>query len=82
MPPPVPTRVAATNEHPTAFPPVEKPTPTRNLDIAIYQGLLSVFDEMTHAERLEFVELALLFKDLDAEGRTRLVDEANRLRGR
>jgi hypothetical protein len=69
-------------DRPTAFPPAEVPTPTKNLDIAIYQGLLSVFDEMSHEERLGFVELALLFKELSIPDRQRLVEEANRLRGR
>ncbi len=69
-------------ERSTTFPPVEAPTPTKNQDIQLYQGLLSVFDEMNHAERLDFVELALLFKELDVPGRTHLVSEANRLRGR
>lgn len=64
------------------FPPVEAPTPAKNQDIQLYQGLLSVFDEMSHSERLDFVELALLFKELDIPGRAHLVAEANRLRGR
>jgi hypothetical protein len=69
-------------ERPTLFPPVEAPTPTKNQDIALYQGLLSVFDEMSHEERLGFVELALLFKELDVPGRARILEEANRIRGR
>jgi hypothetical protein len=77
--PPPPPRP---RERITSFPPVEAPTPSKNLDIAIYQGLLSVFDEMNHQERLDFVELALLFKELPAEDRRRLMNEANRLRGR
>lgn len=80
--PPVFSQTFAKAERPTAFPPAEVPTPTKNQDIALYQGLLSVFDEMNHEERLDFVELALLFKEMDVPGRQRLVEEANRLRGR
>jgi hypothetical protein len=89
--PPVPTitqrlpKVPAPPRPPeriTEFPPFEAPTPTKNLDIAIYQGLLSVFDEMNHQERLDFVELALLFKELSPGERQVLVEDANRLRGR
>ncbi len=50
--------------------------------MAIYQGLLSVFDEMGHVERLDFIELALLFKELPPSERQWLIEEANRLRGR
>jgi hypothetical protein len=48
----------------------------------MYQGLLSVFDEMSHVERLDFVELALVFKELPPADRQWLVEEANRRRGR
>jgi hypothetical protein len=48
----------------------------------MYQGILSVFDEMSHVERLDFVELALVFKELSPEDRVWLVNEANRRRGR
>lgn len=70
------------SERPTDFPPAEAPTPTKNLDIAMYQGLLSVFDEMTHVERLDFVEFALLFKEMTPADRQWLVEEINRRRGR
>ncbi len=70
------------DERTTAFPPAEAPTPTKNIDIAMYQGLLSVFDEMSHVERMDFVELALVFKELTPANRLWLVEEANRLRGR
>lgn len=88
LPPPLPrvpftsTQTFAKGERPTAFPPVEAPTPTKNRDIAMYQGLLSVFDEMSHVERLDFVELALAFKELTPEDRQWLVDEINQRRGR
>jgi hypothetical protein len=51
------------------------------LAVSIYQGLLSVFDEMTTEERLEFVELAFVFSELGPEDRKALVELANRLKG-
>lgn len=90
-PPPPPRKLSPTSlvsqtfakaDRPTAFPPAEGPTPSKNQDMAIYQGLLSVFDEMGHVERLDFIELALLFKELPPSERQWLIEEANRLRGR
>jgi hypothetical protein len=51
------------------------------LAVSIYQGLLSVLDEMTTEERLEFVELAFVFSELGPEDRKALVELANRLKG-
>jgi hypothetical protein len=44
-------------------------TPARNETAALFQALLSVFDQMTQPERFEFVELARTFASLGAHKR-------------
>lgn len=44
-------------------------TPARNETAALFHALCSVFDEMTQAGRLEFIELARYFVELGPEGR-------------
>lgn len=60
--------------------PIETPTETRGLSVAIYQGLLSVFDEMTQEQRIEFVDLAFVFSQLGPEDRKSLIELAERLK--
>lgn len=74
------------------FPPREKstapgwdselPTPRKSTDLTIYQSLLSVFDEMSHEERVDFIELGFLFKDMPAEVRRRVINALERARGK
>lgn len=71
-PPPPPTPTAPFHEKPTSSKPHEQ---------TIYQSLLSVFDEMTIEERLEFIELAFLFKDLTPEARKRILKETELAHG-
>lgn len=47
----------------------EPPTKQKNVTASVYQSLLSVFDEMTPEQRMEFVDLASRYAALD--GRTR-----------
>jgi len=54
----------------------ERPTPRNSQDLTVYQGLLSVFDEMTTTERYDFIELAFLFKGLTPEERRKIIVEA------
>lgn len=58
----------------------ETPTTAKGLAVAIYQGLLSVFDEMTAEQRMEFVELAFVFSQLGPEDRKALIELAERLK--
>lgn len=58
----------------------ETPTASRGLSVAIYQGLLSVFDEMSQDQRMEFVELAFIFGQLKPEDRKALIELAERLK--
>lgn len=48
--------------------------------MAIYQGLLSVFDGMTQDQRMEFVDLAFVFSQLGPEDRRALIELAERLK--
>jgi hypothetical protein len=41
---------------------------------AVYQSLLSVFDEMTDEQRMEFVEMTAVYSSLTAGARKDLVD--------
>lgn len=66
------------SDRPTAFFD-EAPTARKNQTIAVYQSLLSVFDELTQAQRLELTELIYHYKDLPPEGRQQLLELAKRL---
>jgi len=52
----------------------EPPTRQKNVVASVYQSLLSVFDEMSPAQRMEFVDLAARFAALDADARAGLID--------
>jgi hypothetical protein len=52
----------------------EPPTKQKNMTASIYQSLLSVFDEMTDDQRMEFVDLASVFSSLTTGARKDLVD--------
>jgi hypothetical protein len=52
----------------------EPPTRQNNQTASIYQSLLSVFDEMTDQQRMEFVDLASIFASFTAGAREDLVD--------
>ena len=52
----------------------EPPTRQKNVVASVYQSLLSVFDDMTPAQRMEFVDLAARFATLDADARAGLMD--------
>lgn len=52
----------------------EPPTKQKNATAAIYQSLLSVFDEMTDEQRMEFVDLASVYSSLTAGARKDLVE--------
>lgn len=58
----------------------ETPTKPKGATLAIYQGLLSVFDDMTDQQRIEFVELAFVYGQLSDEDRRALIDLANYLK--
>ncbi len=47
----------------------EPPTRQKNVTASVYQSLISVFDTMTPAERMEFVDVAALYAGLDANAR-------------
>jgi hypothetical protein len=52
----------------------EPPTKQKNQTASIYQSLLSVFDEMSDDQRMEFVDLASVYASLTAGARKDLVD--------
>jgi hypothetical protein len=52
----------------------EPPTKQKNMTAAVYQSLLSVFDEMTDEQRMEFVEMTAVYSSLTAGARKDLVD--------
>jgi hypothetical protein len=52
----------------------EPPTKQKNMTASVYQSLLSVFDEMTDEQRMEFVDLASIFQSLTVGARKDLVD--------
>ncbi len=56
----------------------EPPTGIRGKDFATYQALLSVFDELTDEERLDFIELAFLFKGIPSDRRKGLLAELSK----
>ena len=41
---------------------------------SVYQSLISVFDAMTPAQRMEFIDVAALYGTLDANARRDLVE--------
>lgn len=47
----------------------EPPTRQKNVAASVYQSLISVFDTMTPAERMEFVDVAALYAALDSNAR-------------
>jgi hypothetical protein len=47
----------------------EPPTREKNVTASVYQSLISVFDEMTPAQRMEFVDVAAMYSALDASAR-------------
>jgi hypothetical protein len=51
----------------------EPPTKQKNMTASIYQSLLSVFDEMTDEQRMEFVDLAAVFGSLTVGARKDLI---------
>jgi hypothetical protein len=52
----------------------EPPTRQKNVVASVYQSLLSVFDDMSPAQRMEFVDLAARFATLDDDARAGLMD--------
>jgi len=52
----------------------EPPTREKNVSAAVYQSLISVFDEMSPAERMEFVDVAAMYAALDASSRRSFVE--------
>src|SRR5215471_5146007 len=73
-----------TKQGPFELPPVPKaprakfhsepPTKQKNVTASVYQSLISVFDEMTPAQRMEFVDVASLYTALDAGGRRAFIE--------
>jgi hypothetical protein len=51
----------------------EPPTRQKNVTASVYQSLISVFDGMTPAQRMEFVDVAALFSALDNNARRDLM---------
>jgi hypothetical protein len=52
----------------------EPPTRQKNVTASVYQSLISVFDGMTPAQQMEFVDMAAMYAKLDAGGRQALVE--------
>jgi hypothetical protein len=52
----------------------EPPTREKNVSAAVYQSLISVFDEMTPAQRMEFVDVAATYAKLDAASRHSFIE--------
>lgn len=88
-PPPKPSRASEPKSlrsisRPGELPPVprapqpkfdsEPPTREKNVSAAVYQSLISVFDEMSPAARMEFVDVASLWAALDAPSRQAFVE--------
>jgi hypothetical protein len=57
-------------------------TPAKGHAVLQYQALISVFDALTPAARLDFVELCEDWGDLDAGARRRAIDLVKRELGR
>lgn len=52
----------------------EPPTRQKNVTASVYQSLISVFDSMTPAQRMEFVDVAAMYAALDAQARRAFID--------
>lgn len=52
----------------------EPPTRQKNVAASVYQSLISVFDTMTPAQRMEFVDVAALYGTLEPNARRDLVE--------
>src|SRR6187399_857794 len=52
----------------------EPPTRQKNVTASVYQSLISVFDAMTPAQQMEFVDATAMYSKLDAGGRRALVE--------
>lgn len=52
----------------------EPPTKQKNVVASVYQSLLSVFDEMSAKQRMEFVDLASRYTALDPGARSDLLE--------
>jgi hypothetical protein len=52
----------------------EPPTREKNVTASVYQSLISVFDEMSPAQRMEFVDVAAMYAALDAGGRQSFIE--------
>lgn len=52
----------------------EPPTKQKNMTASIYQSLLSVFDEMSDDQRMEFVDITAVYASLTAGARKDLVE--------
>lgn len=55
---------------------LEADTPARNPTAAHFASLASVFDELTPAQRNDFVELGFVFRSISDEQRRELLDRA------
>ena len=62
--PPVPTAPAPRERFDS-----EPPTRQKNVTASVYQSLISVFDAMTPAQRMEFIDMAAHYGELDANAR-------------
>ncbi len=65
--------VAPASESRAAFD-SEPPTRQKNVTASVYQSLLSVFDDMTAKQRMEFVEFAARYAALDPGARHALIE--------
>jgi hypothetical protein len=54
----------------------EPPTKQKNVVASVYQSLLSVFDQMTPRQRMEFVDLASRYAAIDDAARPDLLELA------
>jgi len=72
--PPPPVQPAPTQKFSS-----EPPTKQKNVTASVYQSLLSVFDEMTPEQRMEFVDLASRYAQLDGPSRHDLLELASAL---
>jgi hypothetical protein len=83
-PPATKTLRTITKSGPFELPPIPKtprakfhsepPTRQKNVTASVYQSLISVFDGMTPAQQMEFVDMAAMYAALDAGGRRALVE--------
>jgi hypothetical protein len=62
--PPVPSAPASRKRFDS-----EPPTRQKNVTASVYQSLISVFDAMTPAQRMEFIDMAAHYGMLDANAR-------------